>query len=196
MTATPLNLCTYRWDLDEDACPCDLQFNAWLRQERVTGKSIFHFGTGSHHVVGVEQSTNGSGNAVLGITASLEELDAYLKIIASRADVSRSYLAYFGDIYLSNSMLLGRFDIVTMFHLCEFSDWYTVSSEYRGMDDRQLLDLFTAQLNAGGHMLFYTGSAAFDKVRLLLPDWEKQSPVEQVQSYEQLLVYRKGDAGP
>ena len=92
-------------------------------------------------------------------------------------------------------MLLPSFDIVTMFHLCEFSDWYTVSSQYRGLNDRELLDLFTSRLDDGGYMLFYSGSAGFDKLRLLIPDWSKTSRFDQVQTYGQLLVYRKAGRG-
>lgn len=191
MSDFPLNLCTYKWDLNADTCACDLQFNEWLSEEALTRKAIYHFGTGSHHLVGVEQSTNDTGNTVLGITASLEELDAYLKIIASCASISQRYLVYFGDIYLSNPMLLPEFDVITMFHLCEFSDWYTTSEQYGGLDDRLVLDLFTSRLRSGGHILFYTQSMAFDKARPLIHNWKRDNPVQELQSFKDLAVYRK-----
>ena len=40
----------------------------------------------------------------------------------------RTYNAVFGDIYLLNAKLLPVFDVVTLFHLCEF----------RGERDRRL----------------------------------------------------------
>src|SRR2546421_570700 len=65
-----MNFWDAKWDLDEAQCPCDIHFNDWIDAERLTGKTIYHFGTGKHHVVGLRQAGNGSNNAVFGITAS------------------------------------------------------------------------------------------------------------------------------
>jgi hypothetical protein len=66
-----MNYWTDKWDLHEDVCPCDVHFNEWVKDQGLTNKTIFHFGTGTHHVVGVEQARNGSNNAVIAITASI-----------------------------------------------------------------------------------------------------------------------------
>ena len=124
-----LNYWTDKWDLHVDICPCDVHVNDWLAEEKMTNKLIYHFGTGTHHVIGKEQAENGSGNMVFGITASIEEYDAYVKLVAENSRVAKSYVAYFGDIYLTNPKLLPDFDVVTMVHLCEFFFPNTTSAE-------------------------------------------------------------------
>ena len=178
-----------KWDLHVDVCPCDLHFNQWTEATKITGKTIYHFGTGTHHVVGLRQAE--LGNLVFAITASKEEHDAYLALVTENASVARSYLAYFGDIYLSNPRLLPDFDVVTLFHLCEFAYPNTASAEYGGMTDRGLLDLFTAKTRPGGHILLYRNSNGRGATQALLPAWEKEQPVERVEDFETLLVYRK-----
>ena len=132
-----MNYWTDKWDLHEDVCPCDVHINEWLAEKGHKNKLIYHFGTGTHHVVGIEQAQNGSGNAVVAITASIEEYQAYIKLVAENAQVAKSYLAYFGDIYLTNPRLLPDFDVVTMVHLCEFFFPNTDSAEYGGLTDAQ-----------------------------------------------------------
>ena len=105
--------------------------------------------------------------------------------------MSKSYLAYFGDIYLTNPKLLPDFDVVTMFHLCEFFFPNTASKAYGGMTDEKLLDLFTAKTKKGGHILFYTGSMAWNKALPLVQKWEKRAPVKRVGEFKTLLVFRK-----
>ena len=187
-----MNYWTDKWDLREDVCPCDVQFNEWTEKERLTGKLIYHFGTGTHHVIGRHQAQNGSDNIVFGITASIEEYEAYIKLVADNPRVAHSYLAYFGDIYLTNARLLPEpFDIVTLFHLCEFFFPNTASAEYGGLTDLKLANLFTERTRPGGHVLFYKQSMAFDKTKEVLPQWENAQPVERVGEFKTLLVYRK-----
>jgi hypothetical protein len=186
-----LNYWTDKWDLHVDICPCDVHVNDWLAEQKAKNKLIYHFGTGTHHVVGKEQAENGSGNMVFGITASIEEYQAYIKLVSENAKVAKNYVAYFGDIYLTNGKLLPDFDVVTMVHLCEFFYPNTTSKEYGGVDDRGVLDLFTAKTRPGGHILFYTKSIGFDKARPIVEKWEKQAPVTKVGEYKTLAVYRK-----
>jgi hypothetical protein len=186
-----MNYWTDKWDLHEDICPCDVHFNDWVEDQGLKNKLIYHFGTGTHHVCGIEQATNGSGNVMFAITASIEEYEAYIKLVSENAKVSKNYLAYFGDIYLTNARLLPDFDVVTMFHLCEFFFPNTASPEYGGYTDRQLLDLFTDKTRSGGFILFYMGSMAWDQTRDLLPAWEKEKPVTRVGEFKRLVVYRK-----
>ena len=97
-----MNLWDAKWDLDEAQCPCDIHFNQWIDANKITGKTIYHFGTGTHHIVGLTQAANGSDNVVFGITASIVEYEAYIKLANERPQLSKNYLAYFGDIYLTN----------------------------------------------------------------------------------------------
>ncbi len=103
----------------------------------------------------------------------------------------RTTSRYFGDIYLTNPKLLPDFDVVTMVHLCEFFYQNTTSAEYGGVDDRGVLDLFTAKTKPGGHILFYTKSIGFDKAKPIVETWVKEAPVTYVGEFKTLAVYRK-----
>jgi hypothetical protein len=128
---------------------------------------------------------------VLAITASKEESEAYVALVTENARVARSYVAYFGDIYLTNAALLPDLDAVTLFHLCEFSCPNTASAEYGGLTDRGLLDVMTARTRRGGHILFYRDSNGFKESKPIIAAWEKEGPVERLADFKTLLVYRK-----
>ena len=186
-----MNYWTDKWDLDVKLCPCDHHFNEWVAKQKIKNKLIYHFGTGTHHVIGIKQATNKSGNAVFAITASKEEYESYIQLSTESAKVTKSYLAYFGDIYLTNPKLLPEFDVVTMFHLCEFFFPNTASKSYGGMTDEKLLDLFTAKTKKGGFILFYMGSMAWNKALPIVQKWEKRGHVKRVGEFKTLLVFRK-----
>ena len=177
------------WPLIEEVCPCDVQFNEWLAVRKLKSKTIFHFGTGEHHVVGVAQSSR--NNRVLGITASKGEYDAYVALVSRNPAVARNYVAYFGDIYLTRRELLPELDVVTLFHLCEYFHPNTASQEYGGLTDRKLLDLLTDKVRKGGHILFYTRSSDFDKAKPIIAKWAKAKRVKRVDDFKLLQVYRK-----
>jgi hypothetical protein len=158
-----MNFWNAKWDLDEAQCPCDVHFNDWIEDEGLTGKTIYHFGTGKHHVVGIAQAQNGSGNTVFGITASPEEYDAYLRVVTEQPRIAKSYLCYFGDIYLTNPQLLPDLDIVALFHLGEFIHETTTSTEYGGLDDLGLTRALLSKTRTDGRLLIFTGSFAHDK---------------------------------
>jgi hypothetical protein len=184
-----LNTPDYKWDLHLDVCPCDAHFNEWVETHGLVGKTIYHFGTGNHHTVGRRQAE--LGNRVFAITASKEEYDAYVELVTENSRVAKSYLAYFGDIYLADSRLLPDFDVVTMFHLCEFARPNTTSTEYGGLTDRALLDMMTAKTRCGGHILFYRDSNGRRAMQEMLPVWQSQQPVERLADFKTLQVFRK-----
>jgi hypothetical protein len=166
-----------------------LHFNDWVEANGIVGKAFYHFGTGAHYVVGLRQAE--LGNAVLAITASKEEHDAYVALVTECSRLAKFYRAYVGDIYLSNPRLLPDFDVVTLFHLCEFSQWNTASAEYGGSTDRALLDLMTSKIIPGGYVLFYTRSLGWAATEALFPAWEQEQPVECLADFKTLRVYRK-----
>lgn len=186
-----MNVWEARWDLDETQCPCDIHFNEWIDVQNFNSQTIYHFGTGTHHVVGIRQTENGRGNVVFAITASIEEYEFYEQLVTEQPRVAKSYLAYFGDIYLTEPRLLPPLDIVTLFHLCEFSAPNTASSDYGGLTDLQVTTALTQTLRVGGHILFYTGSFAFPDAKKVIADWERQCAVERLGEFKTLLVYRK-----
>src|SRR4051812_23788229 len=89
-----------QWGLHPELCPCDVHFNEWIEANAIRNKTIYHFGTGTHHIVGRHQAEFGTGNVVLAITASKGEFDAYSSLVIENARVAKSYQVYFGDIYL------------------------------------------------------------------------------------------------
>ncbi len=180
-----------QWGLHPDICPCDVHFNEWIEANKIANTTIYHFGTGTHHIIGRRQAELGNGNVVFAITASKEEYEAYLSLVMENARIAKSYLAYFGDIYLTNVRLLPDFDIVNLPHLCEFCSSNTASADYGGLDDRALLDLFTAKTKPGGYVLFYKGSKDFAKAQPIIAAWEKAQPVARCEDFKTLMVYRK-----
>ena len=129
-----------------------MHFVEWLETARLNGIRIYHFGTGGHHHVGVECARPHLNNTVFGVTASPKEYKSYVDLVTRQPEVSKTYLAYFGDIYTSNSDLLPAFDVVTLFHLCEFRD--ESNSRYGAKTDAEVLDLFARHTARDGHLLF------------------------------------------
>lgn len=184
-----MNIWDESWDLHVQACPCDVHFLELLENYNVRGASIFHFGTGNHHVVGIRTAEDGHGNSVLGITASPQEYESYVALAIERPAITRTYKAFFGDIYVLDPKLLPAFDIVTLFHLCEFRT--EKNDTYGGLTDLALAEMMVDQLRPDGLILFYMGSMAFDRARPVIAQLEKTRPIEQVGEFKTLLVYRK-----
>ena len=127
-------------------------------------------------------------NAVLGITASPQEYEAYVTLAINRPDVPCFYTAIFGDIYLLNEKLLPTFDVVTLFHLCEFRG--EQNDAYGAMTDLEITRLLTSKTRLGGHILFYPSSFAFDRAghssKDLIAQWEQGCQVERVRMFGSL----------
>ncbi len=181
------------WDLRVKECPCDVHFVQWLDANQITDSTLYHFGTGGHHFVGVECAKPERRNAVLGITAAPQEYDTYVQLAIKRPDVLRYYNVIFGDIYLLNERLLPMFDVVTLFHLCEFRG--DANDAYGALTDLEVANLLTDRTRPGGHILFYPGSFAFDRAdhsaKDVVAQWEQGRDVERIGMFETLLVYRK-----
>lgn len=188
-TAAPMNIWDVYWGLRVDQCPCDVHFVEWLEELGLTGRRIFHFGTGGHHYVGIRCAEPELASTVLGITASPKEYDAFVKLATQNPTITKSYSAYFGDIYTSNAKLLPRFDVVTLFHSCEFRS--EANDAYGALTDREVMDLFTAQTDAGGYLLFYTGSFAYATAEPIIAAWAAEAPVAEIAAFKTLRVFRK-----
>jgi hypothetical protein len=184
-----MNIWDVYWGLRVEQCPCDVHFVEWLEETGITGQRIYHFGTGGHHYVGIRCAEPELDCTVLGITASPKEYDAFVKLAIDNPALTKHYSAYFGDIYTSNARLLPRFDIVTLFHASEFRS--EANDEYGALTDREVMDLFTRQTDAGGHLLFYTGSFAYRTAEPIIAEWAAANPVEELAPFKTLRVFRK-----
>ncbi len=177
------------WDLRLKECPCDMHFCEYLEEKTIRAASIFHFGTGGHHLVGIRTAENGSDCAVYGITASPQEYETYIRLAIDKPLVARTYKAFFGDIYQLDARLLPTFDIVTLFHLCEFRS--EKNDAYDALTDLGVCTLLADQMKPGGLMIFYMGSFAFDNARKVIAELEHVRRLERIGEYKTLLVYRK-----
>ncbi len=177
------------WQLDEQVCTCDIHFIEWLDAEQIKGKTIYHFGTGGHHHVGLVNMAKGVPNTILGITASPKEFDCFVKLAIEHAELSRSYQVLFGDIYLLNSRLMPRIDIATAFHLCEFRS--EKQDAYGGHTDKQVAELLLDMLPTGAPLLFYSGSFAYWQAEPIAKALAEQGRIRHAGTFKSLEIYRK-----
>jgi hypothetical protein len=176
------------WPLSPSVCPCDLHFVEYLRANRVGGKTIFHFGTGEHHVVGRAVGAAGT-NDVLAITASRQEHQAYVDLIAESPRIGLHYKVLLADIYTMTANLLPRFDVVTLFHLHEF--WRDDRRPVVAHDDDGVLRMFLQKLLPGGQLLFYSGSTGFPATREALERLVARRVIRQTAEFHSILVYQR-----
>ena len=184
-----LNVYNDNWALDEAVCPCDIHFMRWVRASGLKGGSIFHFGTGGHHLVGIECAAPDLDNAVYGITASPQEYDDYVQLLIDNPRIGRQYKAFFGDIYQLDARMLPEFDVVTLFHLCEFRN--EQNDLYGGLTDLEMAELLVDRMKPGGHILFYTGSFAFEPAKPNIAKLAESRGLERRPDFESLWVFRK-----
>jgi hypothetical protein len=182
-----LNYWDSTWSLDEAQCPCDVHFVEYLEEKRVQNAAIFHFGTGNHHIVGLR--TAAANNAVLGITASPQEYDAYVELLIKNPRLGHTYKAYFGDIYQLDARLLPPFDYVALFHVGEFRT--PDNDSYGALTDLDMTLLLADKVKPGGEILFYTGSYAYDKAEAVAAELVAKRPFAAAPDYKTLKVYRK-----
>jgi hypothetical protein len=177
------------WGLRIQECPCDVHFVEWLRETGVRDAAIYHFGSGGHHIVGMECAKDGHGNVVLSITAAPQEYDDYVKMLIENPEVSKSYICYFGDIYTVNRKLLPTFDVVTLFHLCEFRS--EKNDAYGAKTDLEVALELARNLKTGGHMLFYTGSFAWASAKPKVAELVAMGVIEPAGTSKTLDVYKR-----
>lgn len=184
-----LNIWDDHWEFRPEDCPCDVDFVAWLDETGIRDAAIYHFGTGGHHHVGIECARPDRRNSVLGITAAPKEHESFVRLAIARPEVLRYYNAVFGDIYLLNPRLLPAFDVVTLFHLCEFRG--EANDQYGGLTDLDVLNRLTDRLRPGGYLLVFPGSFAWERAAAaVVAEWARTRPVEHVRTFRSLTVYR------
>lgn len=177
------------WKLDPKTCPCDLEFLEYVKKSEISGKSIFHFGTGTHHVIGLENQQLNQPNEILGITASAPEHQAYIRLVLKNKALAKYYKVLFGDIYTLTANTLPPLDIVNLFHLCEF--YLPEHANLLHQNDESLVQLFLSKLNPGGKILFYSGSIGWGNAEPIVKSFEAAGKIKLVEKYKHLLIYDK-----
>ena len=175
------------WSLDEAECPCDVHFVQYLEEKKASNAAIFHFGTGNHHIVGLKAAA--ANNAVLGITASPQEYDDYVKLLIDNPRLGHTYKAYFGDIYQLDARLLPELDYVTLFHVGEFRG--PENDSYGGLTDLEMTLVLADKIKPGGELLFYSGSFAYELAKPVAAELVKVRPFDPAPDYKSLKVFRK-----
>lgn len=186
---TTLNLWKATWSLDEAQCPCDIHFLDYLEDKKAKGAAIFHFGTGNHHIVGLKTAQNGSNNAVLGITASTHEYQAYVDLLVENPHLGHTYKAYFGDIYQLDRRLLPDLDYATLFHVGEYRT--AENDAYGALTDDEMVAVVADKLKKGGEILFYSGSFAYDKAEAAGKALIARGILEPAGDFKTLRILRK-----
>lgn len=177
------------WGLSEEQCPCDIHFTQWLKETGVKHSTLYHFGSGGHHHVGVECARDGLGNVCLSITAAPQEYDDYVKLVIENPEVSKHYVCYFGDIYTTTSRLLPPLDVVTLFHLREFRT--EKNDAYGALTDLEVGLELAKVTKPGGWFLFYTGSYAWNSAEKDVAELVARGIIEPAGSYKTLLLYKR-----
>jgi hypothetical protein len=186
---TNLNYWKSTWSLDEAQCPCDIHFLQYLEEKQAKNAVIFHFGTGNHHIVGLKTAESGTNNAVLGITASPQEYDAYVELLIKNPRLGHTYKAYFGDIYQLDARLLPAFDYVTLFHTGEYRT--PENDSYGALTDREVALVLADKIKPGGEILFYKGSFAFDQADAIAAELVKAHGFDAVPEFKTLKICKK-----
>jgi SAM-dependent methyltransferase len=189
-----LNYWQDSWPLDRERCPCDIHFIEYLTKSGAASKSIFHFGSGEHHLLGRANVVAPKRNEILAITASKSEHAAYVDLIIGNPEIANYYKVLFGDIYTLSAALLPDFDFVTLFHLCEFYD--STRSAYAPLNDESLVQLFLSKLKPGGRILFYRRSFAFAQAGSIIQDYVSSGRLVEEEDYRSLLICKAGPGAP
>lgn len=111
--------------------------------------------------------------------------------MTEQPQISKWYLCYFGDIYLTNIKLVPELDIVALFHLGEFITETTTTAEYGGLSDLALTRALLKRTRPRGYVLIFTGSFAHDKAEGVAAELERAGEIAFLGAYKTLLVYRK-----
>ena len=184
-----LNIWDANWGLELELCPCDQHFVELLAERGIENSTIYHFGSGGHHLVGVECMKAGKGNVVMSITAAPPEHKEYEKLLIAEPRLAHHYICYFSDIYTFEGRLMPMFDVMTLFHLGEFrtaaNDAYGAHSEY------EVLRRLARQTRTGGLICFYRGSNGWNETAPLIERALAEGLIVADGHYKTLPLYKR-----
>lgn len=173
---------------ESDVSLCDDMMVEYCRERRITSKNIFHFGTGLHHRLGVECTTEELSNEVLGVTISTNEHKEYVRLITDNPKLNRYYRILFADIYCLTPRSLPKFDIVYLPHIGEYQD--RTEKDIRLHSDRSLIQMFLEKLNHNGMLIFYTKSHGWGVGRDIVNKLKETRQIIKYDTYKDLVSYK------
>lgn len=169
----------------EDKCIADEQFIEWFCKKEYYHKRVFHFGSGYHHKVGIELAR--SNSPVMAVTISKFEHDRYVELLRENPALANHYKLLHCNIYSLDARLLPKFDIINLFHLCEYAQHNSGVETY---NDTTLLEMFVYNSIIGALILLFRGSNAFDKAVELMNVYVRRNKVILVDIYKSLSIYK------
>ena len=177
------------WGLRLAECPCDQHFVEWLDEKNISHQTIFHFGTGGHHLLGIHNVENKRDNAIFGITAAPKEHETYEELIIKDPKIGWAYKVFFGDIYQLDARLLPEFDIVTLFHVGEFRT--EANDAYGALTDLEMVRVLLSKTRNGGKVLFYNGSYAYNLAQIVIEQLLKDGVIIESGTYKTLPIFTR-----
>ena len=171
------------WPLWARMCPCDLDFCDFLQEREFRSKSIFHLGTGGHHLVGLRNRTDDMGNVVLGLTLSPGEIKRYVKLVVRDPILGQNYKVLFADVHDLHAASLPDFDLVTLFHLCESG-----SRSGHLLSDEGVVGLFISKLKPGGLLALYRQSLGYRRLRPIIAAAMAAGTLKHLEDYKSLQI--------
>lgn len=188
---TTLNTYCKYYKLNYNECPCDVDFFEYLLNNNIKNKNIFHYGTGGHHYLGIENFNKQLNNDILGITAQKEEYISYIDLIINNPKININYKVFFSDIFTLNKNILPNFDLITLFHHGEYYD--PEKNSYCNLNETTLLELMINKLNKNGLILFYKRSAGRHKSNKILQEYSEKNILVKIEEFKSIIIYKKNE---
>jgi hypothetical protein len=182
-----MRIVPHSWPLWARMCPCDLHFCDFLRERNIRSRSIFHLGTGGHHLVGLRNRVDDTRNVILGVTVSPAEIKRYVRLVVRDPILGHNYKVLFADVHDLSAASLPDFDLVTLFHLCELG---SPTGSGHLLSDEGVLSLFTSKLRPGGLLATYRGSLGYPRFQPLIAAAIAAGELEHLENYMSLQILR------
>ena len=162
----------------EKPCQCDIDLALYLRS--CHRQNVFHFGTGLHHTVGINAHNLNQGLIVHGVTTCAAEVNRYMELTGENPDLMKTYKVSYCDIYSIHPSELPKYDIVSLFHVGE----YSLSVD----DDCRLIDMMIEALKPGGLMMFFKDSTGYGKASV---SYAATKRLKFVRNENSLILFRR-----
>jgi hypothetical protein len=183
-------------------CPADRDVANYLdlHEPRNGGLTVFHFGTGAHHHIGIANHQREHPNRVIGITASPGEYEKYMQLCIQDGSLGSDYLVYFGDIYNLRPEFLPPLHVASMPHVGEYYDASQVKEagvvrstdrSYAPLNDRSLVEMIVDKLVLGGRLLIYVRSHGAEATRVILDELVSRQRLSYRKAHESIEVFTK-----